>query len=110
MSKIRVYGSRRKGTVLQPDLLASNGMIHIVSRLMDSVNPTVEGRPQVEPCPPHLFISALQLLCSHTGGCGVSSGEPDEDHLTLRQVRPVQDLIAGEHFLSSPELAPPTVG
>ncbi|XP_075900072.1 stabilin-2 isoform X3 [Nelusetta ayraudi] len=46
MSKIRVYGSRRKGTVLRPDLLASNGMIHIVNRLMDSVNPTVEGRPQ----------------------------------------------------------------
>lgn len=89
MSKIRVYGSRRKGTVLRPDLLASNGMIHIVNRLMDSVNPTVEGRPQVEPCPPHLLISALQLLCSHAGGgggCGISSGEPDEDHLKIQQV------------------------
>lgn len=59
MSKIRVYGSRRKGTVLQPDLLASNGMIHIVGRLMDSVNPTVEGRPQVEPCPPFASSSPL---------------------------------------------------
>lgn len=75
--------------MLRPDLLASNGMIHIVNRLMDSVTPTVEDRPQVEPCPPHLLISALQLLCSHAGGgggCGVSSGEPDEDYLTIRQV------------------------
>ncbi|CAJ1054448.1 LOW QUALITY PROTEIN: stabilin-2-like [Xyrichtys novacula] len=42
-TKIRLHGSRRKGVILRSDLLASNGMIHIISRLMDSVSPTVES-------------------------------------------------------------------
>lgn len=77
---------------------------------MDSVAPTVEGRPQVEPQAPHLLTSAIKLLCFHADAgdydCA-SSGEPDKDHLTLLQVYPVQDFIGGENFLSSPELAPP---
>ncbi|KAM4711664.1 stabilin-2 [Anableps anableps] len=43
--RIRIHGSRRQGEVLQPDLAASNGVIHIISKLMDSVPATVESRP-----------------------------------------------------------------
>lgn len=56
---------------------------------MDSVAPTVEGRPQVEPQEPHPLTSAMQLFCFHAGAVGdgcFSSGEPKQDHLTLQQV------------------------
>lgn len=86
---MRVYGSRRKSTVKQWDMLASNGMIHIVNRLMDSVAPTVEGRPQVAPQAPNVLTSVMPLhwfhVCAGGDDC-VSSGKPDEDHLTLQQV------------------------
>ncbi|KAM4569636.1 stabilin-2 [Odontesthes bonariensis] len=41
--KLRIHGSRKKGTIIQSDLVASNGMIHIISNLMDSVSATVES-------------------------------------------------------------------
>lgn len=46
-TKIRLHGSRKKSVILKSDLLASNGMIHIVSKLMDSVPATVESNTQV---------------------------------------------------------------
>ncbi|XP_010767649.1 stabilin-2-like, partial [Notothenia coriiceps] len=45
-TKIRLHGSRKKAVILQSDLVASNGMIHIINKLMDSVAPTVESNPQ----------------------------------------------------------------
>ncbi|XP_039999160.1 stabilin-2 isoform X2 [Xiphias gladius] len=42
-TKIRIHGSRKKGLIIQSDLLASNGMIHIINKLMDSVSATVES-------------------------------------------------------------------
>uniref|UniRef100_A0A3Q1H6M0 Uncharacterized protein n=1 Tax=Anabas testudineus TaxID=64144 RepID=A0A3Q1H6M0_ANATE len=39
-TKIRIHGSRKKGVIIQSDLMASNGMIHIINKLMDSVSPT----------------------------------------------------------------------
>ncbi|XP_053718395.1 stabilin-2 [Synchiropus splendidus] len=41
--KVRLYGSKRKSLVLKSNLLASNGIIHIISKLMDVVEPTVES-------------------------------------------------------------------
>jgi hypothetical protein len=45
--KIRIHGSRKKGGVLQSDVIASNGIIHIINKLMDSVSPTVESDKEV---------------------------------------------------------------
>ncbi|XP_028254125.1 stabilin-2 isoform X2 [Parambassis ranga] len=45
-AKIRIHGSRRKGVIVQSDIVASNGMIHIINRLMDSVSPTVESNTE----------------------------------------------------------------
>uniref|UniRef100_A0A8C7U1Y1 Stabilin 2 n=1 Tax=Oncorhynchus mykiss TaxID=8022 RepID=A0A8C7U1Y1_ONCMY len=45
--KIRIHGSRKKGGVLQSDVIASNGIIHIINKLMDSVSPTVESDKKV---------------------------------------------------------------
>ncbi|XP_035536186.1 stabilin-2 [Morone saxatilis] len=45
-TKIRIHGSRKKGTIIQSDMVASNGMIHIINKLMDSVSPTVESDTQ----------------------------------------------------------------
>ncbi|XP_034005716.1 stabilin-2 [Trematomus bernacchii] len=44
--RIRLHGSRKKAVILQSDVVASNGMIHIINKLMDSVAPTVESNPQ----------------------------------------------------------------
>ncbi|XP_075967354.1 LOW QUALITY PROTEIN: stabilin-2 [Anarhichas minor] len=43
---IRIHGSRKKGVILQSDVVASNGMIHIINKLMDSVSPTVASNSQ----------------------------------------------------------------
>ncbi|XP_015254887.1 PREDICTED: stabilin-2 [Cyprinodon variegatus] len=43
--RIRIYGSRRRSILLHSDLAASNGIIHIISKLMDSVPPTVQSKP-----------------------------------------------------------------
>lgn len=47
-TKIRIHGSRKKGVIIQSDVVASNGMIHIINKLMDSVPPTVESDTQVK--------------------------------------------------------------
>uniref|UniRef100_A0A3P8UCE2 Stabilin 2 n=1 Tax=Amphiprion percula TaxID=161767 RepID=A0A3P8UCE2_AMPPE len=39
---------RRKGLIVQSDVVASNGMIHVISRLMDSVSATVESNPELD--------------------------------------------------------------
>ncbi|XP_051746711.1 stabilin-2 isoform X3 [Ctenopharyngodon idella] len=39
--KIRLHGSRKKGTLVEPDIVASNGIIHLVDKLMDAVPSTV---------------------------------------------------------------------
>lgn len=46
-AKIRIHGSRKKGTVVQAGNVASNGVIHLINKLMDSVSPIVESEPQV---------------------------------------------------------------
>ncbi|KAK7896729.1 hypothetical protein WMY93_022054 [Mugilogobius chulae] len=45
-TKIRIHGSRKKASILQSDIVASNGMIHLISKVMDSVSPTVDSDPQ----------------------------------------------------------------
>ncbi|XP_033470098.2 stabilin-2 isoform X1 [Epinephelus lanceolatus] len=45
-TKIRIHGSKKRGVIVQADFLASNGMIHIINKVMDSVAPTVESDPQ----------------------------------------------------------------
>ncbi|KAM3858894.1 stabilin-2 [Diretmus argenteus] len=45
-TKIRIHGSRKKAMIQQSDVIASNGMIHIINKLMDSVSPTVESDKQ----------------------------------------------------------------
>ncbi|KAI3366323.1 hypothetical protein L3Q82_000431 [Scortum barcoo] len=45
-TKIRIHGSRKMGVIVQSDVVASNGMIHLINKLMDSVVPTVESDAQ----------------------------------------------------------------
>ncbi|XP_071358845.1 stabilin-2 isoform X1 [Trachinotus anak] len=45
-TKIRIHGSRKKGVIVQSDVVASNGMIHIINKLLDSVSPTVESNTE----------------------------------------------------------------
>ncbi|XP_007893639.2 stabilin-2 [Callorhinchus milii] len=40
---LRIYGSRKKGTILQGNLVASNGLIHIIDQVMDGVEPTIKS-------------------------------------------------------------------
>ncbi|XP_029351188.1 stabilin-2 isoform X1 [Echeneis naucrates] len=46
LTTIRIHGSRKKGVIIQSDLVASNGMIHVINKLMDSVSATVESNPE----------------------------------------------------------------
>lgn len=62
---IRIHGSRKKGVVVQSDVVASNGMIHIINKLMDSVSPTVESDTQVKLQRPEPHLSVLPAWFSH---------------------------------------------
>uniref|UniRef100_A0A8B9K9U2 Stabilin 2 n=1 Tax=Astyanax mexicanus TaxID=7994 RepID=A0A8B9K9U2_ASTMX len=39
--KVRIHGSRRKGTLVESDIIASNGLIHIIDKMLDTVPSTV---------------------------------------------------------------------
>ncbi|XP_062347248.1 stabilin-2 isoform X1 [Cinclus cinclus] len=41
--RIRIQGGRGKGKILQGDIIASNGILHIIDKAMDSVEPTFES-------------------------------------------------------------------
>uniref|UniRef100_A0A8D2NCU3 Stabilin 2 n=1 Tax=Zonotrichia albicollis TaxID=44394 RepID=A0A8D2NCU3_ZONAL len=41
--RIRIQGGRGKGKILQGDIIASNGILHIIDKAMDSVGPTFES-------------------------------------------------------------------
>uniref|UniRef100_A0A8C3R7U3 Stabilin 2 n=1 Tax=Cyanoderma ruficeps TaxID=181631 RepID=A0A8C3R7U3_9PASS len=41
--RIRTQGGRGKGKILQGDIIASNGILHIIDKAMDNVEPTVES-------------------------------------------------------------------
>eukprot|EP00066_Takifugu_rubripes_P026344 XP_011615610.1 PREDICTED: stabilin-2 [Takifugu rubripes] len=45
-AKIRIHGSRQKGVIVQAENVASNGMIHLINKLMDSVPPIVQSDTQ----------------------------------------------------------------
>ncbi|KAE8615136.1 hypothetical protein XENTR_v10008418 [Xenopus tropicalis] len=44
--KIRIHGSKKKGKILQKNIIASNGILHIIDRAMDYVEPTLESNPK----------------------------------------------------------------
>ncbi|RMC03028.1 hypothetical protein DUI87_20221 [Hirundo rustica rustica] len=41
--RIRIQGGRGKGKILQGDIIASNGILHIIDKAMDNVEPTFES-------------------------------------------------------------------
>uniref|UniRef100_H3CCR8 Stabilin 2 n=1 Tax=Tetraodon nigroviridis TaxID=99883 RepID=H3CCR8_TETNG len=45
-TRIRLHGSRKKGAIVQAGIMASNGMIHLINKLMDSVAPIVQSDAQ----------------------------------------------------------------
>lgn len=55
--KIRLHGSRKKGTLVEPDIFASNGIIHLVDKLMDAVPSTVISEKEV--CEAEGFLGNL---------------------------------------------------
>lgn len=55
---IRIHGSKKKGTIVQSNIVASNGMIHLINNVMDSVVATVDSDPKVR------FNSSLFFLNS----------------------------------------------
>uniref|UniRef100_A0A3B3T7Y3 Stabilin 2 n=1 Tax=Paramormyrops kingsleyae TaxID=1676925 RepID=A0A3B3T7Y3_9TELE len=46
--RIRIHGSRKKGDILKSDIPASNGVIHIINKLMENVPPTVKSEKEVK--------------------------------------------------------------
>ncbi|XP_026003013.1 stabilin-2 [Astatotilapia calliptera] len=45
-TKIRIHGGRKKGVIIQSNVVASNGIIHIINRLMESVPSIVESNTE----------------------------------------------------------------
>uniref|UniRef100_A0A803XTH5 Stabilin 2 n=1 Tax=Meleagris gallopavo TaxID=9103 RepID=A0A803XTH5_MELGA len=44
--RIRIQGGRRKGKLLQGNIIASNGILHIVDKAMDNMEPTFESNKE----------------------------------------------------------------
>lgn len=45
--QIRIRGSKRRGKFLQKNIIASNGILHIIDKAMDFVEPTLESNTKV---------------------------------------------------------------
>lgn len=76
--------------IVQAGNVASNGMIHLINELMDGVSPIVQSDAQVR------TRSRAWRLLPLTRRLCVPTGEPDEDHLRLRQVRHSEVPAAGK--------------
>uniref|UniRef100_A0A8B9FQA7 Stabilin 2 n=1 Tax=Amazona collaria TaxID=241587 RepID=A0A8B9FQA7_9PSIT len=44
--RIRIQGGRRKGKLLQGNIIASNGILHIIDKAMDNMEPTFESNKE----------------------------------------------------------------
>ncbi|KPP74514.1 stabilin-2-like [Scleropages formosus] len=115
--KIRIHGSRKKGDVLDSDILASNGVIHIISKLMDSVAPTVKSEKERsnmahlldDPSPYTLFVPTdaamnvmkegyLDYLCSDQGKAKLL--ELLRNHIIPSVKLEVVNMVSTESFMS----------
>ena len=45
--KLKLYGGKKKVKIIQGNILASNGLLHILDRAMDKVAPTFESNTEV---------------------------------------------------------------
>lgn len=61
--KIRLHGSRKKGTLVEPDIVASNGIIHLVDKLMDAVPSTVISEKEVCKDGKLCYLNATDITC-----------------------------------------------
>uniref|UniRef100_A0A803TJK6 Stabilin 2 n=1 Tax=Anolis carolinensis TaxID=28377 RepID=A0A803TJK6_ANOCA len=48
--RIRIHGGKEKGKILQGDIVASNGIIHIIDKALDNVEPTITSDKGVRTC------------------------------------------------------------
>uniref|UniRef100_A0A8C6W213 Stabilin-2 n=1 Tax=Nannospalax galili TaxID=1026970 RepID=A0A8C6W213_NANGA len=44
--KLKLYGGKKKVKIIQGNIVASNGLIHILDQAMDKLKPTLESNPQ----------------------------------------------------------------
>lgn len=45
--RIRIQGGRRKGKLLEGNIIASNGILHVIDKAMDNVEQTFESSKEV---------------------------------------------------------------
>lgn len=60
--KYRIFGSKRKGTILESGIVASNGIIHIINKLMDTVAPTVKSQREVSTLSRQSSLTVLYFI------------------------------------------------
>ncbi|KAL8222048.1 UNVERIFIED_CONTAM: hypothetical protein K2H54_074845 [Gekko kuhli] len=77
--RIRIQGGKKKGKILQGDILASNGIVHIIDTALDNMEPTFEGNEEKEiinkPTALNIFFcweEAVGLLSQQKTGMGPS--------------------------------------
>ncbi|OWK58296.1 Stabilin-2 [Lonchura striata] len=58
--RIRIQGGRGKGKILQGDIIASNGILHIIDKAMDNVEPTFDSSNE------KTIICSSTLICKFT--------------------------------------------
>ncbi|XP_060632874.2 stabilin-2 isoform X1 [Anolis sagrei] len=46
MLRIRIHGGKKKGKILQGDVVASNGIVHIIDKALDNVEPSTASDPE----------------------------------------------------------------
>jgi len=71
--KIRIHGHRMKGTIVQSDIVASNGMIHIINMLMDGVSASVESRTGVRDI--NISVCTLEIMLHFIQGLSYKNTE-----------------------------------
>ncbi|KAL0610969.1 Stabilin-2, partial [Plecturocebus cupreus] len=67
---LKLYGGKTKVKIIQGDLIASNGLLHILDRAMDNLEPTFESNNELEVATlistPHVRSMANQLIQFNT--------------------------------------------
>ncbi|KAF7240514.1 Stabilin-2, partial [Varanus komodoensis] len=77
MLRIRIQGGKKKGKILQADIVASNGVMHIVDEALDNVEPSfpsdeentlAEVMLDIHPGPYTIFVPTNEALESLNDG------------------------------------------
>ncbi|KAG7277658.1 hypothetical protein CRUP_025343 [Coryphaenoides rupestris] len=103
-TSVRLRGSKRKVGIVQADVVASNGMMHLVNKLMENITPTVDSDTQTANLASVMDAPGPYTVFAPTNEAWDALPEGHLDHLTSEQGRNKLLELLRNHVVDSARL------